>query len=98
MKFYSFNWAVFVPLFGIVLSDYYVLQRCQYTHDMTYGKNSMKIGFTAIISWLIEQIFYYFSSSLSPIYIAQLPPLGAMIPTIIISSLVYRHKMYEQEI
>ncbi|HYY66559.1 MAG TPA: hypothetical protein VE622_05480, partial [Nitrososphaeraceae archaeon] len=72
--------------------------RCQYTHDMMYGKNSMKIGFTAIISWLIGQIVYYFLSCLSPIYIAQLPPLEATIPNIIISSLVYRHRMYEKEI
>jgi nucleobase:cation symporter-1, NCS1 family len=81
--------AVFVPLFGIVLSDYYVLKRCQYTHDMMYGKNSMKIGFTAIISWFIGLIVYYLLSSLSPIHIAQVPPLGATIPSIIVSSLVY---------
>jgi purine-cytosine permease-like protein len=87
--------AFFVPLFGVVLTDYYVVNRRRYTRDMLYGK-SVLIGIPAITSWILGVLLYYVLSSLSPIYIFQWPQIGATIPSFIGSSLLYlglmRHK------
>jgi nucleobase:cation symporter-1, NCS1 family len=81
--------AVFVPLFGVVLSDYYIVKRRQYTQNMMYGTNVLKIGFPAMTAWLFGLLLYYLLSSLSPIYIPQWPQIGATIPSFIGSSLLY---------
>src|SRR5829696_3036542 len=81
--------AVFVPLFGVVLSDYYIVRNRKYTEDMLFGKSALKIGFTAIISWSIGVVIYYLLSPLSPIHMAELPKIGATIPSIIVSSSLY---------
>ena len=81
--------AVFVPLFGVVLSDYYIIKRSQYEVTMMYGKDALSIGFPAIIAWLFGVLVYYLLSSLSPIYIPQWPQVGATIPSFIASSMLY---------
>jgi nucleobase:cation symporter-1, NCS1 family len=81
--------AVFVPLFGVVLSDYYIVRNRKYTKDMIYGEGALKIGFKAIISWSIGVLVYYLLSSLSPIHLAELPNIGATIPSLIVSSSLY---------
>jgi nucleobase:cation symporter-1, NCS1 family len=81
--------AVFVPLFAVVLSDYYIVKRGQYAQDMMYGKGVLKIGFPAIAAWSFGVLLYYLLSSLSPIYIPQWPQIGATIPSFIGSSLLY---------
>jgi putative hydroxymethylpyrimidine transporter CytX len=81
--------AVFVPLFGVVLSDYYIVKRRQYTQNMMYGTQVLKIGFPAMTAWLFGVVLYYLLSSLSPIYIPQWPQIGATIPSFIGSSLLY---------
>lgn len=81
--------AVFVPLFGVVLSDYYILKRMRYMHDSFYDAKTNKIGYTAIVAWLIGVLVYYLLSSLSPIYMSDLPQIGATIPSLVVSSLSY---------
>ena len=81
--------SVFVPLFGVVLSDYYIVKRRQYTQDMMYGKNVPKIGFPAIVAWSFGVLLYYLLSSLSPIYILQWSQIGATIPSFMGASLLY---------
>jgi NCS1 family nucleobase:cation symporter-1 len=92
--------AVFVPLFGVVLSDYYIVKRRRYTESMMYGggdsnscsgsnASAFKIGFPALLAWSIGVLLYYLLSSLSPIYIPNWPPIGATIPSFIVSALLY---------
>ena len=81
--------AVFVPLFGVVLSDYYIVKHRKYTHSMMYGKDALKIGFPAIVAWSVGVLLYYLLSSLSPIYIPSWPAIGATIPSFIVSALLY---------
>ena len=81
--------AVFVPLFGVVLSDYYIVKRRKYTYPMMYNENALKIGFPAIVAWSIGVLLYYILSSLSPLYIPNWPAIGATIPSFIVSSLIY---------
>ena len=81
--------ALFIPLFGVLLTDYYVIKRGKYQNDMMYGNKIIKIGYPAIIAWAIGAVLYYLLSQLSPIYLAQLPTIGSTIPSLIISSLLY---------
>ncbi|MGH9996505.1 MAG: purine-cytosine permease family protein [Nitrososphaeraceae archaeon] len=81
--------ALFIPLFGVLLTDYFVIKRGKYQNDMMYGNKIIKIGYPAIIAWAIGAVLYYLLSQLSPIYLAQLPTIGSTIPSLIISSLLY---------
>jgi nucleobase:cation symporter-1, NCS1 family len=81
--------AFFVPLFGVVLSDYYVVKHRRYTQSMLYGRDAFKIGFPAIAAWSVGVLLYYLLSPLSPIYISSWPAIGATIPSFIISALLY---------
>lgn len=83
--------ALFIPLFGVLLTDYFVVKRGKYQIDVIYGNGNkiMKIGYPAIIAWSIGALLYYLLSQLSPIYISQIPTVGSTIPSLIASSLLY---------
>lgn len=81
--------ALFIPLFGVLLTDYFVIKRGNYQNDKMYGNKIIKIGYPAIIAWAIGAVLYYLLSQLSPIYLAQLPTIGSTIPSLIVSSLLY---------
>lgn len=83
--------ALFIPLFGVLLTDYFVIKRGKYQIDMIYGNGNkiIKIGYPAIIAWSIGAILYYLLSQLSPIYVSQIPTMGSTIPSLIVSSLLY---------
>ncbi len=82
--------AIFVPLFGVVLTDYYVVKRQKYTEQMLYSNQSrLGIGIPAVIAWGLGSLIHYMLSPLSPIYIPQLPAIGATIPSLAAASLIY---------
>lgn len=81
--------ALFIPLFGVLLTDYFVIKRSKYQNDIMYGNKIIKIGYPAIIAWAIGAVVYYLLSQLSPIYLSQLPTIGSTIPSLIVSSLLY---------
>ena len=81
--------ALFIPLFGVLLTDYFVIRRGKYQYDMMYGNNIIKIGYPAIVAWFAGGLTYYLLSQLSPIYLSQLPTIGSTIPSLIVSSLLY---------
>src|SRR5215218_710337 len=82
--------AIFVPLFGVVLTDYYVVRRQKYTEQMLYARqNRLGIGVPAIIAWTLGALLNYILSPLSPIYMPQLPGIGATIPSLAAASLIY---------
>jgi NCS1 family nucleobase:cation symporter-1 len=82
--------AIFVPLFGVVLTDYYILKRQKYTTQMLYScQNRLGIGGPAIIAWALGALLNYILSPLSPIYMPQLPAIGATIPSLAAASLIY---------
>jgi putative hydroxymethylpyrimidine transporter CytX len=83
--------ALFIPLFGVLLTDYFVIKRGKYQNDMLYSNDNtlMKIGYPAIVSWAIGAVLYYLLSQLSPIYVSQLPTIGSTIPSLAVSSLMY---------
>jgi putative hydroxymethylpyrimidine transporter CytX len=79
--------AIFVPLFGVVLTDYYVVKKRKYTEQILYGQRG--IGIPAIIAWALGAMINYMLSPLSPIYMPQLPAIGATIPSLAAASLIY---------
>jgi purine-cytosine permease-like protein len=81
--------ALFVPLFGVLLTDYFLIKHGKYQHDMMYGNNMAKIGYTALVAWFAGALTYYLLSQLSPIYLSQLPTIGSTIPSLIVSSMLY---------
>ena len=82
--------SIFVPLFGVVLTDYYIVKRQKYTDSMLYARqNKLGIGVPAIIAWTLGALLNYILSPLSPIYMPQLPAIGATIPSIAAASLIY---------
>jgi purine-cytosine permease-like protein len=82
--------AIFVPLFGVVLTDYYIVKRQKYTEQMLYvPQNRLGIGVPAIIAWTFGALLNYILSPLSPIYMPQLPTIGATIPSLAAASLIY---------
>lgn len=83
--------ALFIPLFGVLLTDYFVVKRGKYQIEVIYGNGNkiIKIGYPAIIAWSIGAILYYLLSQLSPIYVSQIPTVGSTIPSLIASSLLY---------
>jgi nucleobase:cation symporter-1, NCS1 family len=82
--------ALFIPLFGVVLTDYYIIKRQKYTEQMLYGsQNRLGIGAPAIIAWTLGVVLNYMLSPLSPIYMPQLPAIGATIPSLAAASLIY---------
>jgi NCS1 family nucleobase:cation symporter-1 len=82
--------AIFIPLFGVVLTDYYIIKRQKYTEQMFYTKQGkMGIGIPAIIAWSMGVVINYILSPLSPIYMPELPAIGATIPSFAAASLIY---------
>jgi putative hydroxymethylpyrimidine transporter CytX len=82
--------AIFVPLFGVVLTDYYIVKRQKYTEQTLYvPQNRLGIRVPAIIAWTLGALLNYILSPLSPIYIEQLPAIGATIPSLAVGSFIY---------
>ena len=83
--------ALFIPLFGVLLTDYFVVKRGKYQIEKIYGNGNkmIKVGYPAIVAWSIGAILYYLLSQLSPIYVSQIPTVGSTIPSLIASSLLY---------
>lgn len=79
--------AIFVPLFGVVLTDYYVVKKQKYSLDMLYGRASVR--WPAVAAWAAGALLNFSMSQLSPIYVPQMPAVGATIPSLAAASAIY---------
>jgi nucleobase:cation symporter-1, NCS1 family len=50
--------ALFVPLFGVLFADYYILQRGRYGADALYGGAAGRFRVAAIVAWLVGFLTY----------------------------------------
>lgn len=80
--------AIFVPLFGVVLTDYYIVKKRKYTEQMMYGPRR-RVGIPAVTAWGLGVLLSYLLSPLSPIYMPELPAVGATIPSLAAASFIY---------
>ncbi|MGC8937081.1 MAG: cytosine permease, partial [Candidatus Methanomethylicaceae archaeon] len=79
--------AVFVPLFAIVVADYFLLMKRRYSIQDLYlpsGRYWFKRGVSlvALEAWIIGVAIYYGVQQVSP-------DLGATLPSFIATSIVY---------
>jgi putative hydroxymethylpyrimidine transporter CytX len=79
--------AVFVPLFGVVLTDYYVVKKQRYTEEMMYGRTG--VGWPAVAAWAAGMAVSFAMSPISPLYVPSMPAIGATVPSLATASLVY---------
>ena len=80
--------AIFVPLFGVVLTDYYVVRKRKYTEELLYG-NNRTLKLPAMVAWGSGTLIALSLSPLTQIYIPELPAIGGTIPSLAASSLIY---------
>lgn len=73
--------ASFVPIFGILISDYFILNKSNYRKELFY-KTNLKINLKAIVSWIVGFLTYYYFAYINII-------IGATIPSLIITLLFY---------
>lgn len=79
--------AIFVPLFGVVLTDYYLVRKRKYSQEMMYGRASIR--WPAVAARGAGVLLNFTMSSLSPIYVPQMPAIGATIPSLTAASAIY---------
>lgn len=87
VQFLNIIGAVFVPLFAVVLADYFLAQRRKYSLEELYRplgaywyRNGLRI--TAIASWVVG-IFTYFA------FQQELPAVGATMPSFMVTAILY---------
>jgi putative hydroxymethylpyrimidine transporter CytX len=80
--------AIFVPLFGVVITDYYVVRRRKYSDELLYGKKgTIRLG--AVFAWACGTAVALALSPLTQIFIPQLPAVGGTLPSLAVSCLIY---------
>lgn len=72
--------ASFIPVFAVLVSDYFLLKKKSEYSSWEKYEEAPKINNTAIISWLVGFLLYN--------YLAY-TPMGATIPTFIITLIIY---------
>jgi len=92
-NFLLFIGAVFVPLLGIVLADYFVVRRGKYRIDEFYGQTS-RVKWRAMAAWVPGIALYYWLSPslvnlIMPSYVGPSFSIGASIPAFLLSAVVY---------
>lgn len=80
--------AIFVPLFGVVIIDYYVVRKTKYTEDLLYGRKAT-FRLPAIIAWACGTAIGLTLSPLTQVFIPQLPAAGGTIPSLASACLIY---------
>jgi len=85
--------ALFVPLLGIVIADYFIVRRGRYKIDEFYGM-APRMRWQAFAAWVPGVILYYLlSPSLVQVFFASFEGLpysiGASLPAFILSALIY---------
>ncbi|MEM3870933.1 MAG: putative hydroxymethylpyrimidine transporter CytX, partial [Candidatus Korarchaeum sp.] len=69
--------ASFVPLFGVVISDYFLVRRAGLNVEEFYG-GAPKLVWRSILSWLLGLLTYFAIALYAP-------ELGASLPSFLVS-------------
>lgn len=81
--------ALFIPVFGIVLADYFILKKGNHDRQRLYSVSNKGINAKAILAWLMGVAVYFILSPVSPAYLSSAPDIGASIPSLVIAAVVY---------
>ncbi|GAB4557797.1 MAG: putative hydroxymethylpyrimidine transporter CytX [Anaerolineae bacterium] len=77
--------SFFVPLFGVMLADYFVIRRRQIHHDELYGDTTTSaagIQLTGLLVWAVGVVVYHAITRLAP-------QIGASVPSFLITFILY---------
>lgn len=86
--------AFFVPVFAIMIADYYLLKRGSYSRQILHEVRKSRfwysggVNYAAVIVWIIGAALSYVLSYIVP------SPIGANIPSFVISFVLYLALMY----
>lgn len=80
--------AFFVPVFAIMIVDYYIIKRCSYTRDILRERGgsywyAAGVNWSAVAVWVVGALVSYVLTYLWP------SPVGATMPAFAISFLLY---------
>jgi NCS1 family nucleobase:cation symporter-1 len=87
--------AVFVPLFGVLAADYFVVRRGHYAPESILGTGGPGSGLLGVrwqgaLAWLVGLVAYlWIAGRLEPFGLRGLPDLGASLPSLALATLVY---------
>lgn len=79
--------SVFIPLFGISFTDYFILNKRKYDLGSLYQTKAINsywhgVNFKAILAWIIGVVLYN-------LVVTYTPFIGASMPTLIVSAITY---------
>jgi NCS1 family nucleobase:cation symporter-1 len=87
--------AVFVPLFGVLAADYFVVRRGRYDPGallLASGAGSVVPGvrWQGVLAWTLGTAAYlWMSGRLEPLGVAGGPPIGASVPSLAVAAVAY---------
>lgn len=73
--------ASFIPVFGILISDFFLLNMCNYEIEQLYP-NEKKVKWRAILSWALGFLTYYYFAYINT-------GIGATFPSLVTTFLIY---------
>ena len=87
--------AVFVPLFGVLAADYFVVRRGQYPPAALVaatgaGGVAPGVRWQGVLAWMLGVGAYlWIAGRLAPIGLGGLPALGASLPSLALAAMAY---------
>jgi NCS1 family nucleobase:cation symporter-1 len=87
--------AVFVPLFGVLAADYFVLRRGSYDPAALLAANGGDgvipgVRWQGALAWAVGLVAYlWIAGRLEPFGLAGAPAVGASLPSLVLAALVY---------
>ncbi|HEX2285239.1 MAG TPA: cytosine permease [Mycobacterium sp.] len=89
--------AFFVPVFAIVIVDYYVVKRSAYTADILRGRGGRYwyvagVNWVAVGAWAIGAVAVYLSTYVWP------SPIGVTIPAFVLTFVIYLVAMLPERV
>jgi NCS1 family nucleobase:cation symporter-1 len=87
--------AVFVPLFGVLAADYFVIRRGHYEPAAVLGTGgptaiAAGVRWQGVLAWALGLLAYlWIAGRLEPFGLAGAPTLGASLPSLGLAAVVY---------
>jgi NCS1 family nucleobase:cation symporter-1 len=87
--------AVFVPLFGVLAADYFVVHRGRYAPTALLEATGAEgvvpgIRWQGVLAWALGVgVYLWIAGRLAPVGLAGLPAIGASLPSLLVATLAY---------
>lgn len=81
--------AFFVPVFAVMIADYYLLKRRGYTRDVLEEHSGSRYWYTGGVNWIAVVVWVVGAALSYVLAYVWVSPIGANIPAFVISFLLY---------